>query len=153
MLEKIKENDKKILIVSAERGDLGKVKLLLEAGVDVQSQEDYPLFIAASKGHPEIVKVLLDNGADVDVDDNAPLYVAATKGYVETVKVLIEYGADMNVVSNKIKKNWGEDSVSYKYICELEKVIAVQLSFTSADYNKTKYGKKKKSEKDKGMER
>ncbi len=123
MVEEIKVNNEKLLIKSAERGNLETVKLLLDVGVDVHAQEDYSIFIAASNGHHEIVELLIKAGAVVEVDDNAPLYVAVSAGNKETVKILMDYGADIDVVANKIKNNWGEESVSYKYICELRNEI------------------------------
>lgn len=66
------------------------------------------LHFAASKGSAEVVKMLLEAGADVNAkereyrcnDDNCgrtPLHVAASKGNAEIVKMLLEAGADKTI--------------------------------------------------------
>jgi hypothetical protein len=82
-------------------GDLGRVKALLEAGVDVNTKYRYgttALFPACDRGHTEIVKLLLERGAEVNVRDTfyraTPLTWAATKGNSEIVKLLLDKGAE-----------------------------------------------------------
>jgi len=60
---------------SAHRGYLDIVKLLLDAGADVNAEEgnysaSTPLHWAASGGHLEVVKFLVENGAKLDVKGN-----------------------------------------------------------------------------------
>ncbi len=57
-----------------------------------------PLMFAAQQGHIEIVKILLDAGADLNVTDTfyrsvTALSAAANKGHAEIVKLLLEKGS------------------------------------------------------------
>jgi len=56
-----------------------------------------PLSFASDRGSSEIVKLLLDAGADVNAKDNfygaTPLSLASSKGYVEIVGMLLQRGA------------------------------------------------------------
>ena len=85
-------------------GNQEQVRLLIEAGVDVNKADEYgypPLSQAAEKGHSECVKLLLAApGIDVnksDDDGQTPLYRAAVCGYSECVKLLLAVpGIDVN---------------------------------------------------------
>jgi len=58
-----------LLLDTAGRGDLGRVKQLVAAGVDVNvcsSNGRTPLIYAALRAQPDVVEVLLQAGADVD---------------------------------------------------------------------------------------
>jgi ankyrin repeat protein len=63
------------------------VKLLLEAGADVNAQfRDYEtaLYVASLEGHESVVKLLLEAGADVNAqfrDYETALYVASLEGH------------------------------------------------------------------------
>jgi hypothetical protein len=58
-----------------------------------------PLIIAAQNGCTDIVRILLDAGANIehknDQGENA-LISAAQEGHIDTVKLLLEAGADIN---------------------------------------------------------
>ena len=59
---------------AAEKGRIDVVRLLLDAGADVDQREgsDWTaLFSAASEGHLEVVELLLDAGADFNVKDGS----------------------------------------------------------------------------------
>ena len=53
----------KQLIETSEKGDLTKVKELIENGADVHAQNDRALCWSAQCGHLEVVRFLLENGA------------------------------------------------------------------------------------------
>jgi len=58
--------------------------------------ETQPLMVAAAFGHVDTVRVLLDAGADVNAKDLTgwtPLHAAAFKGNLEIVRLLLERGA------------------------------------------------------------
>ena len=94
------------LALAIKKGDIERVKALLEIGADVnmrgsrnsQSERFTPLFWACVKGHLEIVQLLLDRGADIDVKNNygTALYWACKQGHPEIAQLLLETGAKVN---------------------------------------------------------
>ncbi|MDD5613821.1 MAG: ankyrin repeat domain-containing protein [Candidatus Omnitrophica bacterium] len=91
---------------AASKGNLDMIKILLENGADINSQDDMmgwtPLISAANKGNNEAVKLLIDRGAIIDAADTAgytALIYAATAGYKDTVELLVKSGADINYAS------------------------------------------------------
>ncbi len=96
--------DKKLLI-SAEKGDLEKVRDSIRQGanVNVQSRQGWtPLFWAIQKNNFNIVELLLDNSADIKVKDNegwTPLNWAVQLGSLDVVKHLVGRGADVNALT------------------------------------------------------
>jgi hypothetical protein len=92
------------LLDASDKGDIGKVKSLLQSGFNVNSQVDEwkiaPLHAAASNGHKEIVEILIANGANINIVNKfncTPIYFAAALGYTEIVKLLLEKGANTNI--------------------------------------------------------
>lgn len=87
------------LIESAKKGDLIRVRELLDSGVDVNTSlpGDGTALIAASRGaHLELMTFLIERGADVNLSvfgDGNPLIAAAQAGSVEAVRTLLEHGA------------------------------------------------------------
>ncbi|XP_019363528.1 PREDICTED: ankyrin repeat and SOCS box protein 3 [Gavialis gangeticus] len=89
------------LHLSANRGCLESISILLEAGADpneVTYEATTPLFLAVENGHSEAVKLLLRYGANI----NGPhswsgwnsLHQASFQGYTEIIKLLLEKGAN-----------------------------------------------------------
>jgi ankyrin repeat protein len=80
-------------------GDLGVVRKLILAGIDIERKNWYGrtgLMFAAYGGYLEMVKLLVERGAEVgekDEDGTTSLMFAAFGGNLEMVKVLIERGA------------------------------------------------------------
>ena len=65
-----------------------------------------PLHFAAHRGYSDIVKLLIDAGADVNAEEgnyskSNPLHWAAKEGNLQVVKILVENGAKLDV-----KDNW-----------------------------------------------
>lgn len=91
----------KALVLSATKGQINIVNLLLHCKVNVEFEDDggYPaLGWAASKGHMKIVQLLLDAGANIDTQgrwqqDDTPLISAVRSGHHEVVQVLLDRGA------------------------------------------------------------
>lgn len=90
------------LIQAAARGDVERVKALIQMGVNVDRRAyTTALCNATYEGHHEIVTLLIAAGADVNRGDTEgscnPLLNAAYRGDLEIVRTLIEAGADVNV--------------------------------------------------------
>lgn len=99
----------KQLLKAVEKGDLAKVKALLNAGaevdwVDRSGPGRTALAEAALRGHVELVSFLLAHGADRDHKDRAvgttPLGWASINGHREIAQLLIEAGADVQMASS-----------------------------------------------------
>ncbi|CAF9932971.1 MAG: Glycerophosphocholine phosphodiesterase [Alectoria fallacina] len=82
------------------------VKLLAEAGVDLDYQDDQgetALHVAARFGHTECAKILLEERdgqkADMEVTENSfgwtPLFIACVDGHIDIVRILIAAKADL----------------------------------------------------------
>ena len=83
------------------------IKLLVEAGVDINWQDETgesALHVAARFGHVDCAKILIqgtkDQTADVELTENTfswtPLHVAAVDGHLSIVELLISAGSDLN---------------------------------------------------------
>jgi uncharacterized protein len=77
-------------------GELAKAMIEAGADPDDEGKNGSPLICAASHGDADVVRVLLEAGADVDLTDNPPetaLRMAAAFGWPEIVDMLIAAGA------------------------------------------------------------
>lgn len=92
------------LPVSAQKGDLDRVKMLIEKGEDVNKSGNKgigtPLIEAIETNHMPIVKYLVEEaGADIEAASNlgdTPLYVAAGYNKPEALNYLVEKGVKIN---------------------------------------------------------
>jgi ankyrin repeat protein len=87
--------------LAAAKGLLGVVRILVDAGADIEAVGDpansHPLHIAAMYGQPETAAFLIARGAKVDSRDDwgrTPLMVAATFGTSDMAELLLLAGAD-----------------------------------------------------------
>lgn len=101
------------LVETAAKGDLPRVKGLLDLGTSVNARDRMgkTALIRAARGrHADVVKVLLDKGADIDAKWPTeslpgmaygwpPLIWAANAGCIDVVNVLLKRGADVNARS------------------------------------------------------
>jgi ankyrin repeat protein len=87
-----------LLHAAARRGETEIVKILLNAGANVNSRGRYGetvLLLAIDNGNVETVKALVNAGADINAKapDETPLQRARREGRAAIIKVLLEAGA------------------------------------------------------------
>ena len=91
------------LLDAAEKGNIEAVKWHLDAGADVNAQDNdirwTPLHVAAAFGHKEIAELLIAKGADVnakresgDFEGETPLDNAIKYKRTETADLLRKHG-------------------------------------------------------------
>ncbi|KAF4973196.1 hypothetical protein FSARC_448 [Fusarium sarcochroum] len=92
------------LTAAAFDGTINIVKMLLDAGADINSADGWALQTAAEQGHTEVVNLLLERGANVnafttheDMSQGSALQAAVESGRGEIVDILLEHGADPNL--------------------------------------------------------
>ncbi|GME51202.1 hypothetical protein GTA08_BOTSDO05128 [Neofusicoccum parvum] len=82
------------------------VKLLVEAGVDINYQDEQgetALHVAARYGHTECAKILIEGSQDQKANVNlaektfawTPLFIACVDGHLPVAKLLVDAGADL----------------------------------------------------------
>lgn len=93
------------LVEASERGFLEIIKILIEAGANVNQEtiDGTPLGQASFEGHFKIVEELLEAKANPnllssDREYQTPLIFAAQEGHFEIVKKLVEAGANVNEI-------------------------------------------------------
>ncbi|XP_066940005.1 BRCA1-associated RING domain protein 1-like isoform X2 [Macrobrachium rosenbergii] len=117
-----------MLHIACIKGDVDKVKALLEDGANPNSKDNAgwtPLHEACSHGFYSIAEMLLQHGAIVDVpggeNDENPLHDAVTQGHLELIKLLRSWGA-----SDTARDRQGHTPRSLASICMgSEEIIAV----------------------------
>ena len=83
---------------AASKGNLDRVKELVESGVDINASNDdkegtFPLYLAAKGGHIDVCHYLLDHGATVDAQcrktRKTALHIAALNDDAEIARLLV----------------------------------------------------------------
>lgn len=95
-------NGETAVSIAAFKGNLSYVKLLVEAGADVNLYGWPPLTYAAYNGHTQIVDYLLKRGAQIDAkteNGSSALFFAARFGHIEVVELLLKNKADPMIVN------------------------------------------------------
>lgn len=105
----IKKGAKIDIIFASEKGDLKKVKALINSDKNLINYRDKlgttALYWATLYGHMDIVQFLLENWAETDAKSNngsAPIFCALSSSFgppdkSEILKMLIKNGADVNL--------------------------------------------------------
>ncbi|XP_044284541.1 ankyrin repeat and SOCS box protein 3 [Varanus komodoensis] len=95
------------LHLSASRGNLECVALLLESGSDPNELTDdatTPLFLAVENGHADVIKLLLQHGANINGShcwsEWNSLHQAVFQNYPEILKLLLDQGAEKDSVDD-----------------------------------------------------
>lgn len=94
------------LMHTAMIGDINVMKLLIDAGADVNRNDckgNTALLISSQQVHGDIVKLLINSGADVNIPDetgNTALMMASEQGNENMIDVLLKSGADVNTVGS-----------------------------------------------------
>ncbi len=92
------------LFRAAARGDLTRIRELVDSGADVNAALDgdgSPLIAASASGRTSAVRLLLDRGADPNLaveGDGSALIAAAREGHAEIVTLLLDRGAQIELV-------------------------------------------------------
>ena len=82
------------LWVASQKGHINGVKLLIEAGADLNqagNDEATPLYMASQNGHAEVVEILVKAVAELNQardGGTTPLFMASQNGHVEVVEIL-----------------------------------------------------------------
>ena len=74
--------------------------MLLEAGADVNYEDDSALKLACAIGNQDLVQILLEAGADVHSEDDDSLMISSRMGHTEVVKLLLDAGANIHANDN-----------------------------------------------------
>ncbi len=96
--------DPVLLTDAATKGNLERVRELLDRGADVNARDQYDetaLFYASTKGHVAVVRLLLKHGADLTIKAPlgfTPIIMACSEGHEHIVELLLDHGVDVNKV-------------------------------------------------------
>jgi ankyrin repeat protein len=89
-----KIDDFSLLCRAVNRGSIDIVRLLLQAGADLNRKDilgDQPLLLASSS--PEITRLLLEHGSDVHAEGSLAETALVKSKSIDVSQVLLEYGA------------------------------------------------------------
>ncbi|WP_296639339.1 ankyrin repeat domain-containing protein [Thiobacillus sp. 65-1402] len=106
-----------ILWDAISRNDMGKAKILITIGADVNQKNSIGnpiLHHAVSSGNPELAKLLISKGADVNAKgrfDRVALHYANKKGMA---KILLAHGANVDAPTNygETPLHWAAEGIN-----------------------------------------
>lgn len=88
------------LTSSADYGHLNLIRHLHGKGINIQTDNNYPIRVAAQKGYLAVVQYLHQHGANIRVFSDWCISWAAANGHLDIVKYLHMHGADIQNVAN-----------------------------------------------------
>ncbi|HJE85756.1 MAG TPA: ankyrin repeat domain-containing protein [Corynebacterium amycolatum] len=106
---------KTALAEHANRGDIDRMKVLLECGADIEAGKYPPLFMAAMSHQPEAIALLLENGADLHRENRlghgrtafkeavAAADIDAISRVLESIEVLLDAGP---VIDDEVREEF-----------------------------------------------
>jgi ankyrin repeat protein len=97
ILEKGNYND--TIHMAACRGDLNRVKMLVESGIDVNTKDEFgctPLHWAVLAESPEVADFLISNGAELNAKDSQNLTPLMAARGASVLELLISKGVDIH---------------------------------------------------------
>lgn len=112
------------LHVAVERSNLKIAKILLNAGADLEAQDQYkntPLMSLRWTTSVEMIQLLTQYGADINAKNRSgqtALMNASRTSNLKLVKALLEAGADAT-----IKDNFKNSALNYAYTEELKQIL------------------------------
>ena len=92
------------IMLAALRGNVDVVRLLRQAGAEINPQGWTPLHYAVLNGHNAVIEYLLSSGADLGLvapNGASPVMLAVLGKKADTLSVLIINGFDVNVRNGK----------------------------------------------------
>ncbi|MDR0410983.1 MAG: ankyrin repeat domain-containing protein [Treponema sp.] len=113
----------RLLLTACAAEDVEQVKVAVDAGVDVNTEENgvSPLMFAAYVGNTAVVESLVKAGADTNfsnTDGVSALFIAAYMGHTQVVKVLASLGIsarDRNLARHIAEEQGMQDTVKTLY--------------------------------------
>jgi len=106
LVDEQRKRDIHELLNAATRGDVSKLKLLIDKDINLNVSDETgltALMSAAHKGHVEILELLLYAGVSVDAKDSlgyTALMFSCNSGNLSCAKYLIDNGANVNEADN-----------------------------------------------------
>ena len=97
---------KTLLELAIESGDADALKVLFDAGENLEGNPNASLWLLMYAGNPEILQLLLEHGAKPDLpgpDGEIPLHYATGLRNPQSVAVLLDAGADVNVLDENFR--------------------------------------------------
>ncbi len=104
---KVPRPRKSPLFNAAKKGDVAKLKQLIDAGEDVNARDRErrtPLLEAVLANQPAAARVMIESGADLNAADkhgSTAVLRAAMHGYIKILEQLLQAGADPNYCDPK----------------------------------------------------
>jgi NAD-dependent deacetylase sirtuin 2 len=90
------------LVIAASKGNLRIVKLLLDAGADVNAKtymDQTALYVSSNNGFSNVVNILLDHGADAKIrmktSFESPAFASITSGHLHILKRLLDHEPEL----------------------------------------------------------
>ena len=115
---------------AAIRGDVERVRQLLQSGVDVDARDRYgqtALMLAAHHGHREMVETLIESAADLNVTAKynlSALMLAVIAGHAAIAQLLARAGADLSLTGSGAPGFMGKTAYDLAVAREMKELYA-----------------------------